>query len=263
MEKTKSFLDPRIVMGRLLKFTIYSLILFISACGADPESVSESALPPEVTEESNKNQGEEPKDPLPTTEASIPGESNRNPAKDYTVKLAVDSVIAFKSKGKLMVWIGKDVANFNAPSGMVEDEKEIPADAGQFAKITPITPGFKKYPNAVECIKIHPSGSEVIFELEAIEKGEFEVSARVDLYNEAGCKGDPTPKVTTFLKVNVFVDREKEFSEKVNELLTVAWDKFLSFWGALLTLIFGTIIYLIRKKIKKKTGYDDKPENEN
>ncbi len=50
---------------------------------------------------------------------------------------------------------------------------------------------------------------------------------------------------------------KKEISKKIHWMESEAWDKFSVFWIALVTLIFGAAIYVIRRFIKNKTGYED------
>ena len=63
---------------------------------------------------------------------------------------------------------------------------------------------------------------------------------------------------TKTLTVLVEVDRQEEFNAKLDEFGDVFWDKLLEFWGALLAIIFGVILYLIRGKLKKWFGFEEK-----
>lgn len=175
---------------------------------------------------------------------------------DYQVVLSVDSNFKLNKKGVLKVWIGAEENKEVAQPGRAQDETSIPASIGQYAKITPFAPNFKVDPVEYKCVKIDPSGSSVRFTLIPTKKGNLTVSATIELYDNPECTGTPVPKSAAELKVLVVVDRKQKVSEKMTEMGTVLWDKFMIFWGALLALVFGFVLYLIRRKMNKKTGYD-------
>lgn len=82
----------------------------------------------------------------------------------------------------------------------------------------------------------------------------------VEIFKNSTCTGSSIPKTSRTLAVEVIVDNKKEFKGKMHELWTIFWEKFLTFWGALVALILGTILFVIRKKIKKTTGYEENEE---
>lgn len=177
---------------------------------------------------------------------------------DYKVILEVNERIKTHERATLRVWIGIG-PKWGPHLGKVQDSTTIPVDIGQYAKITPFAPGFDIEPNTAQCIKLDRSGAEVVFSLTPQKQGAFEVSANIDLYEESGCTGTPVPKRTAILTVHVDVDGKHLITDKAGELTAVAWDKFLNFWGLLLTLVFGMLLFLIRRNIKRKTGYEDTP----
>jgi hypothetical protein len=129
---------------------------------------------------------------------------------------------------------------------------------GEAAKVEPVAPDFH-IDHKEECMEIHPSGSEVQFILTPKEKksGQFDISANVRLYHSLDCSGTPIPKIAETLSVSVEVNYKEIFIEKLMELGSVTWDKFLEFWGALVALVFALILYLIRGKLKKWFGFAD------
>ena len=216
-----------------------------------------SAEPEEVDEPVELIESNEPAEEIETEESGEVIEPSPSKALDkYQVVLSVDENLMLKEKGELTVWIGAEENKVEATPGMAQDETSIPASIGQYAKITPFAPNFEVSPVEYSCIRIHPSGSEVRFELSPISAGDFEVSANIELYDNPECTGTPVPKSAAKLSVMVGVDRKKNALEKLTEMGTILWDKFLVFWGALIALVFGFILYLIRKKMKNKTGYD-------
>ncbi len=183
-------------------------------------------------------------------------------ADDYKVKLGVDENIKMYKTGQLTVWVGAAKEDHVLPPGMIIDSTYIPANIGQYAKITPYAPDFDVTPSETKCIKIDPSGSEVFFSLKPKKIGRFKVSARIELYSDLDCSGTPIPKTASTLSVIVETDRINGFKEKLNKMLSIFWDKFLSFWGALLALIFALLLFLLRRKLKRWTGFNHRPENE-
>ncbi len=180
---------------------------------------------------------------------------NTSRVDDYRVVLGVDEIIRIPGiAGELRVWIGSPDYSPNFPERMVQDETTLPA-VGESATVQPFAPAFKISPTETQCIKIHPSGSEVRFKLTPQKQGTFEVGANVYLFDSADCSGSPIPKTAATLKVSVEVDKKEIFIEKVHELLDVLWEKFVDFWAALVAILLGLILFLIRGKLKKWFGY--------
>jgi hypothetical protein len=182
---------------------------------------------------------------------------NTNKIDDYRVVLGVDQTIKIPGlPGELRVWIGSPDYEPDFPERMTRDEATVPA-LGESATVEPFAPAFDIAPSHTQCIKIHPSGSEVRFKLTPHEQGTFEVGANVYLYDSADCSGAPIPKTAATLKVQVEVDNREIFIEKMRELWHVLWEKFIEFWGALLAIFFGLLLFLIRGKLKRWFGYGD------
>ena len=89
------------------------------------------------------------------------------------------------------------------------------------------------------------------------------MSVNIQLYETNDCEGAFIPKTSETLSVTVDVNTKKEIEKKVDTLGQIVWDKFVKFWGALVALIFGAILFVIRKKIKQKTGYDEEANQNN
>ena len=180
--------------------------------------------------------------------------------KDFKVVLSVDSVMYLGQSGLMQVWIGAEDAEVAFSDGMTQDATTMSSTIGKFAKITPFAPDFEiTAMHTKVCHKIDPNGSEVRFGLVPKDQGHYRVSANIDLYDTEDCTGVSVPKAAKVLSVSVGVDMNKEISKKVHELESIAWDKFKIFWIALMTLVFGAAIFVIRRFIKNKTGYDEGP----
>jgi len=180
--------------------------------------------------------------------------------KDFKVALSVDSIMYLGQSGTMQVWIGSEDVEVSFSKGMIQDETVMSSSIGKYARITPFAPDFEITPVSTNiCHKIDPGGSEVRFGLVPKDEGRYSVSANIDLFDTEDCTGISVPKTARVLSVSVGVDMKKEISKKVHELESVAWDKFKLFWIALMTLIFGAAIFVARKFIKKKTGYEEGP----
>jgi hypothetical protein len=175
---------------------------------------------------------------------------------EYTVQVSADEVIEIPGSGELMVWIGIEKFKPNVPSGKTKAEKTIAA-VGNFAKVKPYAPDFKVEPKETPCLKIDPTGSEIRFKLTPQKSGSFEVAADVDLYSSSDCSGPPVPKGSNEAIVTVKVNQKEILEGKASELGNILWEKILGFWTALVVLIFGLILFLIRGKLKKWFGYDN------
>ena len=84
---------------------------------------------------------------------------------------------------------------------------------------------------------------------------EFKISAKIELFDNPDFEGVPIPKTTNIVSVVVSVDPTVKIKSGLGELGTVLWDNFLKFWGAVVALIFGALLFVTRKFIKKKTGF--------
>jgi hypothetical protein len=247
-----------------IRIILYFFCFILNSCS--DENIPENAAAEEQVERFDQilhenNSGEEPieKENTDVYIGTIEEQSNSIiHAKDYKVILTVDSLFKMNENGILKVWIGQDSLEQKLESGMIKDETTIPSNLGSYATITPFAPDFEIL-NADEkkCYAIDPSGSSIIFTLIPNKIGSHRISAVVEIFKNSTCTGTSIPKTSRTLAVEVIVDNKKEFNGKMHELWTIFWEKFLTFWGALVALILGTILFVIRKKIKKNTGYEE------
>lgn len=236
------------------KFFITIILISLNACGGDSSQTTMDASDNVQVEGSMLEEG-----PVPE-EGSVEGSQDTMfiDPDDYRVILSVDSIINKNGTGILEVWIGSPDIEVSISEGMVQDETTIPATIGRYAKITPVAPDFEvKSFTEDKCHIIHPSGSVVRFSLNPKTTGSYKVSANIEIYEAADCNGTSVPKATKTLSVIVDVNTKKEISKKFNELLDIVWEKFLTFWGALITLVFAVLLFLIKRKIKRKSDFDE------
>ena len=186
--------------------------------------------------------------------------SGEEALKEYVVKLAVSEAFKLHEKGELKVWIGADSIEVSFGDGMIEDETTVPANIGQFARVEPYAPDFDITPPVRECVNIHPSGSEVRFTLEPKTSGDFSVSANIELFTTDDCTGISVPKTAKTLTVQVTVDKKHVFNTRLSQMGEELWNQFFTFWGALLTLLFGAALFVVRRYVKNRTGYSESEE---
>jgi hypothetical protein len=176
-------------------------------------------------------------------------------ADDYEAILDVTEKMELHQKGDLRVWIGMAHYAPEEESGMARKTTYFPADEGNYARITPYAPDFTIEPEESQIMRIVPSGSSVLFTIIPEKKGEFRISAKIELYDNPDFEGVPIPKTTNIVSVVVTVDPKVNLMDRLGQLGTVVWDNFLKFWGAVVALIFGALLFVTRKFIHKKTGF--------
>lgn len=186
--------------------------------------------------------------------AAAPAPAAPGPHDAYKVVLAADPSITMPGPpGRLKVWIGVPGYKPNFPGGMTEAVGTIPIEAVT-AMIKPLAPAFKVDPPSSVCMKIDPTGSEVSFTLTPTRGGIFVVSADVHLFKSGDCSGIPIPKGTASLQIQVVVKHMTPFVD-------VFWDKLLAFWTEILVLVFAVILFLLRKQLRKWTGFGKEPKD--
>ena len=132
---------------------------------------------------------------------------------DYSAVLDVTKELELHQKGDLRVWIGMEDFVPEDEADMVRKEINFPANEGNFARITPYAPDFKIEPEESQVMRITPSGSSVLFTIIPEKKGEFKISAKIELFDNPYFDGVPIPKTTNIVSVVVrkFVRKKTGF----------------------------------------------------
>lgn len=174
----------------------------------------------------------------------------------YKVELGVDGELFRPGPpGQLKVWIGDPSLSAGFTEDMATAETTIAALA-PFARVTPEAPDFELDRKQSRCIKIDPTGSEVHFAITPKHTGTFKVGASVLLYETNKCDGAPVPKSAADLEVEVKVNPQGLLKYYLLQLWDVLWNGVLNFWTWLVATIFGLFVFLIRKKLKKRFGFN-------
>lgn len=176
---------------------------------------------------------------------------------NYKVRLSGDKKLKIPGlEGYIKVWIGKNEFLPLVKIDETYDETKINA-LSQWAKVEPYSSGFEFFPDKSVCIKIHETGSEITFKIKPIQEGIHKVGAKVELYEKKACKGVPIPKTTANLKIEVEADYMAYIKVYSLEILEITWNAFRDFWGAFIVIFFGFILFLFRKKLKERFGYEN------
>ena len=179
---------------------------------------------------------------------------------DYKVLLEADKRIRVESSGYLRVWIGAQEYMPKKVKDIVRDTTTVYAESDSYAIVTPIAPDFEVNPAVSPRIPLQATGSSFAFTLTPLKKGKSFVSATVVIYDR---EGNEIPQSTQRLSVRVssnFWGRQEKHADDMEE---VFWKQFLNFFTALVVLVLGALLFVIRRYIKKKTGYDEKENKEN
>ena len=176
-------------------------------------------------------------------------------ADDYKVALDVTNEITLNSTATLRVWIGLENYIPKAIPTTVRDTTTIPANLGDYARITPYAPDFTVGPEESQVMRIVPSGSSVLFSLTPEKEGEFLISARIELYDNPDLVGVAIPKTSDIVSVVVKVDTKAAVKSRFGELFEITWAELKKFWAAIMVVFFGALLFLFRKFVRKKTGY--------
>ncbi|MGJ8682257.1 hypothetical protein [Paraglaciecola sp.] len=187
----------------------------------------------------------------------IPSKEDKNPTHEYySVVVSGSKQLQLPgNKGLLNVWIGDEEFKPKQTAKMNYADTNIAA-VGQFALVEANAPDFDVSPVSSRCLLLHPSGVDAKFNLTATQAGNFVVSATVNLFNTEDCTGPAIPKTANTLEVNVDVNEAFLDDQRRKNFEDTFWTKALEFWGALLALLFGLVLFLVRKQLKKWFGYE-------
>ena len=170
----------------------------------------------------------------------------------YAATLEVTENIKLGHSGTLKVWVGWLKYMQKANTGMVRDTTML-YTSGIYARITPIAEDCT-IDKKQDILPIDSVGSEVSFTITPQKADEIEVSAVIEMFDNEDCLGAPFRKNSTqVLHVKVKVDYWGEIWNPV-------WKYFKPFWISFVALFFGALLFVIRKFIKKKTGYSDEKD---
>lgn len=141
--------------------------------------------------------------------------------------------------------------------GMVRSTKVIYAQPAKYVRVTPIAPGFDVNPPQSDIVDFDPSGTELPFTIIPKKKGPQQITAKVELLQNNDGSGDIKSKTSAEVSVLVKVDGFNIVMQGLGELWKVVWEAFKKFWSVAVALVFAALLFVVRKYIKKKTGYGE------
>lgn len=170
----------------------------------------------------------------------------------YAATLEVTENIKLGNTGTVKVWVGWLKYMQKANAGMARDTTMLYTSC-KYARITPSAEGCI-IDKEQDILPIDSAGSEAKFIITPQKADEIEVSAEIEMFDNKDCLGSPSRKnATKVLHVKVKVDYWGEIWNPV-------WKYFKPFWISFVALFFGALLFVIRKFIKKKTGYSDEKD---
>lgn len=178
---------------------------------------------------------------------------------DYQVLLEADKKMKVGSKSYFRVWIGSEGYMPTPEEELIRDTTSVYAESDSYALVTPIAPDFEVIPNEAKRIPLKATGASAVFTLIPQKKGESFVSATVVIYDR---EGNEDPQSAQRLSVKVSSNFWGRQEVHANDMEKIFWDKFKGFFTALVVLVLGALLFVIRKYIKKKTGFDEKGNSE-
>lgn len=167
----------------------------------------------------------------------------------YAAILEVTERMKVGGKGTAIVSIGReDCIKRKANQGMVRDTAFF-YDPKAYVLIIPHADSCVFTPESV-FMEVYEKGSSATFSITPKKADSIEVSAELLFYDDEKCSHLPKHDNTQVLKVKVSVDFW-------GFIWGTVWKFFKDFWGAFVALVFGALLFVVRKYIKKKTGYSD------
>lgn len=166
----------------------------------------------------------------------------------YAAVLEVTEKINLGDKGTVVVWVGKENYMPKPNEGMARDTTVI-YDVKAYALIIPHADSCIFNPKSI-FMPVYKTGSSAQFDITPQKTGSINVRAEVLFYDDENRTNLPKPAGTQVLTVEVSVNYWKAIWKPV-------WEKFIEFWEIFVALFFGALLLVIRKFIKKKTGYSD------
>lgn len=178
---------------------------------------------------------------------------------EYEANLTADGEFKSGKYTGVTVWIGTEKYKREKKSGQVRDSVIIHNIAeAKFAKVTLSAPDFEVQDSTYKYLKIDPTGASEVFWLKPKQdQGDFSVTATVTLYDDESCTGIGTTKSVDPLLVSVKVDHKNIFQAAVDKVCQFFVDKTAEFCIAVITFVFVSLLFVVKRKVKKKTGYEE------
>ena len=174
----------------------------------------------------------------------------------YISLLEVDKKIKLKEEGTALVWIGLEEQLPSQDEDVTRDSSPVYLNSGVFARITLNADKCEIINDNPVVIPIEATGSSFRFSIMPKEKGNINVYANIDFFSDQACTIGPIKKAATKrLHVKVRISY-------LDEIWNDVWNGFSIFFVSLVALFFGALLFVIRRFIKNKTGYDEEEQKQ-
>ena len=200
--------------------------------------------------------------PLPDTNLlPLPLEFASDPEL-YQAALAADTLIYVGQVSQMVVWIGLEMFKPDFGPHSVVQTTDLPvADGFFYASVRPRVGGQGLALVSVEtrCIRINPRGSFDRFDVKAVAEGTAFVSADINLHEHENCTDTPWPRITERLRVEVKVMKPglaETIGSRLAQVWDIIWEQLLLFIGGAAAIIFGWILYKLRKRFPQQKNSD-------
>jgi hypothetical protein len=171
--------------------------------------------------------------------------------------MLVTPTFNISSSGKMRVYIGNkkgeppiESMNFKKLQLIEENPKAV--------KITPRAYGLETNPSESRCYKITSNSPDRQYMLIAKQETGLSVGVNLDFYTSEDCNGASISKSLDSVDVTVTSNWPGKAKRKLYEFIDTTWKAFLGFWENLLGVIFAFLLFLARKSILQKFGFDGK-----
>lgn len=176
----------------------------------------------------------------------------------YVALLEVDKAIKLGSSGTALVWIGLEDKVPGKDEDVMRNSTTMEISTGLYARVTLSADSCEILKENPVVIQIRPDESSVRFTITPKQKkrGDINVYANIEFFKDEACTdGTNIKKATKSLHVKV---RAGYFGKLWGEVE----DGFSKFVTALIALFFGALLFVIRKFVKEKTGYDEEEQKQ-
>lgn len=235
---------------------ILLLGLFVTACGCqeNPDKTGNDPLPGSIL-------GQDGNFPEVRDGSTGPMVGDSGPdvkVNDYEVGLDVNKRIILGRKRHVSVWIAPKDRIPELQEGKARNTATVPAkEMKSYARITLVASECKIDDPNPQVTGISESGASVPFSVTPEIVGATDISAKVELSDKEDFQEAPYTWTET-VTVTVYVDGWEIIRAHLRKIGEFTLDKLTVFLSALVALVLGMALYVIRKYLKQKTGYDQK-----
>ncbi|MDL2227400.1 hypothetical protein LJC30_00740 [Odoribacter sp. OttesenSCG-928-L07] len=177
---------------------------------------------------------------------------------EYEISITMEKKVYMNQTSNLSVLIGaKGKYDLKQEKkSEIRDKTDVMGDidiGGMYAKVVLNANDFEiiSSDDEYKCLKVYPYGTPFGFVLKPKKEGTFEIKANVYFYKDCNCveRAERGKISSNTLKIKVVVD-------EMTGVRGTIMNHVAEFITALVVLILGAILFVVRKFIKNKTGFE-------